>query len=184
MINVAGHTIDESLLTDGVIIDVGCRDFEFTKYFGEFKVFCVDPDPDVFRHIYPNWYSHIHLNLAISDKLDVEKYYRNGESTCLTRFNKGHEHLLFDCNTITMKELYKLTGENVDLLKLDCEGAEYIILGDDFIPIPKQISVEFHRHCFPEIHDSNIKKVMDSVLRYYDLIYAHESGMDNLFIRK
>lgn len=181
MTTIAGHTFDELLLNDGVIVDVGCRDFGFTNHFIGKKVFCVDPDISVFDNA-PIWPTLI--NMAISDKKGTETYYRNGESTCLTRFNSGHKHLCYYCDSITMEDLYRRTGDNVDLLKLDCEGAEYIILGDGFLPIPKQITVEFHHHCFPEIHDANIEKVFDTVMKYYDLVYQCPSGMDNLFIRK
>lgn len=183
MQNIAGHTIDRSLVGDGVIIDVGCRYFDFAMELGIFnKVYCIDPDPDVFNIACPD--NFVFLNCAISSETGESTYYRNVEMTCLTQIYQPQEHLFEPCKTMSMKDLYALTGYNVDVLKLDCEGAEYIILGDIFEPIPKQITVEFHNHFVPEVHKNNIDKVMANLLKYYDLVYAHETGMDNLFIRK
>lgn len=180
MITIAGHTIDETLLSDGVIIDVGCRYFDFANYFTGRKVYCIDPDPDVFF----DQHNHVNLNLAIDSKKGESFYYRNGESTCLCDVYQPLPHMYTPCKTITMQDLYEITGENVDVLKLDCEGSEYMILTEGFKPIPKQITVEFHNHLVPDLHRKQIDLVMSIVLKYYDLVYHHESGMDNLFIRK
>lgn len=179
MVTVSGHTIDESLLSDGVIIDVGCRYFNFADHFENKKVYCIDPDPDVFTH-----QKHVNLNVAIASKRGDSFYYRNGEATCLCDIYQPLPHLYTPCKTITMKDLYKITGENVDVLKLDCEGGEYAILTEKFKPIPKQITVEFHNHLVPELHRKKIDLVMYTLSKHYNFVYKHESGMDNLFVRK
>lgn len=181
MKRIGGHTIDESLLGNGTILDVGCRGFEFADYFDEKRVVCIDPDPTVFNH--PSALKHDCWNVAVSDKSGSRKYYRNGEMTCLIEIIRPLDHLIEECASVTMDEVYLQTGTDIDLLKLDCEGSEYLILNENFKPIPKQISVEFHRHIAPEIHDANIDKVLRSLLRCYKLVYQHETGMDNLFIR-
>lgn len=184
MITIAGHTFDESLLGDGVIIDVGCRGFEFSDYFIDKLVYCIDPDKNVF-HDRPTskikmtfgdnggTCIHNHLNVAISDKSGETTYYENGEATMIREIDPDptyphiNEKYKNKCKTITMDELYEITGENVDLLKLDCEGAEYIILGETFKPIPKQISVEFHYHCVPDLHMANFNNILNRLLKDY-----------------
>jgi len=186
---VCGHTFDESLIGDGIIIDVGCRGFEFADYFTNNQVVCIDPDPSVFNG-YEN--DHVKLNLAISDKSGESGIYVNGEATCLKEIDPDQSHSFIKCNTITMDELYEITGTNVDLLKLDCEGAEYIILGETFKPIPKQISVEFHYHCVPELHNKHYKSIVERLSKDYIMIndvweQRHGCGYnfwDTLFIRK
>lgn len=179
--NIHGHTIDESLLTDGVIIDVGCRDFKFSDHFKGKPVYCIDPDSSVFDNV-P---SHVNtINAALSNYSGNSSYYRNGEMTVLSEIYKGWDHSTFDCKVMTMDELYMITGRNVDLLKLDCEGAEYLIINKDFQPIPKQISIEFHRHMYPDLHEREYQNVMDILLQNYDLVYQHETLMDCLFVRK
>lgn len=195
LVNVGGHTFDKSLLSDGVIIDIGCRDFTFARNFAGKKVYCLDPDPKVFRDESGKFYNQInqvHLNLAVSDKTGDSAFYENGEATCLKDIDPDQNHPFIPCKTITMDDLYKITGENVDLLKLDCEGAEYIILGETFKPIPKQISVEFHHHCVPELHKQHYTSIVERLSKDYDMHNAvweqrHGCGFnfwDTLFIRK
>lgn len=196
---IGGHTFDESLLTsDGVIIDVGCRGFEFADYFKDtHNTYCVDPDEKVFDGIFSLPYK-INLNLAISDKAGFTTYYPNGEATMIREVDPDPTYPHIDkkysktCKTITMADLYKITGENVDILKLDCEGAEYIILGETFKPIPKQITVEFHHHCVPELHRQKYKSIIERLSKDYTMhndVWEQRHGCgynfwDTLFIRK
>lgn len=193
---VGGHTFAPELLTDGVIIDVGARGFEFSDHFPERMVYCIDPDEKVFegrQQKYPEKPNRqYHLNLAISDKSGESAIYRNGEATVLKELDPDQAHPFIPCKTITMDELYAITGTNVDILKLDCEGAEYMILGETFKPIPKQISCEFHYHTIPDVHKANIDSIMERLQKdynvyNYDWTEANGSGYnfwDVLFIRK
>lgn len=196
LLTIGGHTFAPELLTDGVIIDIGCRDFSFANSFMKKRVYCVDVDPKVFEERC-EWVNSIggvrfHLNVAISDKAGDSAFYENGEATCLKEIDPDQNHPFIPCKTITMDDLYKITGENVDLLKLDCEGAEYIILGETFKPIPKQISVEFHHHCVPELHKQHYTSIVERLSKDYDMHNAvweqrHGCGFnfwDTLFIRK
>lgn len=208
MKTIAGHTFDETLLTDGVIIDVGCRGFEFSDYFENKNVFCIDPEISVFEHMsngmdemklgFNNYRLPFHngidyyFNVAISDKAGDSGIYLNGEGTCLKEIDPDQAHPFIPCKTITMDDLYKITGENVDILKLDCEGAEYIILGETFKPIPKQISVEFHHHCVPELHKEKYQQIVERLSKDYTMhndVWEQRHGCgfnfwDTLFIRK
>lgn len=181
MTNVHGHSVDLSLLGDGHIIDCGCRDFKFARFFNDRHVFCIDADPKVFVD-YPT--NVTIMNYAITETKGDVTLYRNGEMTVLTDIYEGLEHERFKVEGITMNDAYKLTGENIDLLKLDCEGAEYFILSKDFRPVPKQISVEFHRHMYPDLHDREYQNVLDTLSKDYNLVYQHETLMDCLFVRK
>lgn len=198
---IGGHTFCHELLTDGVIIDVGCRGFEFTNYFKDKIVFCIDPDETVFNNKefteFIN-YPPKQLCLAISDKAGETTYYPNGEATMIREVDPDPTYPHIDqkysktCKTITMEDLYKITGENVDILKLDCEGAEYIILGETFKPIPKQITVEFHHHCVPELHKEKYVEIISRLSKNYTMLndvweQRHGCGFnfwDTLFIRR
>lgn len=201
LVEVGGHTFAPELLSDGVIIDVGCRGFVFPCYFSETKkdVYCIDPDRKVFNDpscqntVSKFSYGKLHnMVLAISDKTGESGYYENGEGTCLQEIDPDQAHPFQPCKTITMDDLYKITGENVDILKLDCEGAEYIILGETFKPIPKQISVEFHYHCVPELHMANFDAILNRLMKDYTVHNMnwearHGCGFnywDVLFIRR
>lgn len=198
---VGGHTFAENLLSDGVIIDVGCRGGVFSNGFPDKKVYCIDPDVKVFTDMADNivtwkdeWNSPntILMNVAISDKKGEAAYYENGEATCLKQIDPDQSHPFIPCKTITMDDLYEITGTNVDVLKLDCEGAEYIILGETFKPIPKQISVEFHAHTVPEMHAANYPAIKERLLKDYEMFNevwekrhgCPENVWDVLFIRR
>jgi len=194
---VGGHTFCPELLGHGVIIDVGCRGFWFANHFiGKQAVYCIDPDPKVFEGAWADPVNFLHMNVAISDKNGEASYYENGEATCLQQIDPDQSHLFVPCKTITMDDLYNFIGVNigttVDVLKLDCEGAEYIILGETFSPIPKQITVEFHHHTVPELHRQHYESVKHRLSEHYEIFNdiwekrhgEMESFWDVLFIRK
>jgi len=167
---IKGHTICTELLGDGVIIDIGARSFSFAEYFTDKQVYCIDPDPKVFEDPKANALNFHNMNVAISDKAGESGYYENGEATCLKQIDPDQNHPFIPCQTITMEDLYKVTGENVDVLKLDCEGAEYIILGETFEPIPRQITIEWHKHCVPEMHDRCYPSCKERLMKDYVMI--------------
>ena len=201
---IGGHTFDDSLLTDGVIIDVGCRGFEFADYFRPKTVWAIDPDCKVFNKeeqfdIIFDLNFHLRgLNVAIGSVAGETTYYPNGEATMIREVDPDPTYPHIDqkycktCKTITMEDLYKITGENVDILKLDCEGGEYAILGETFKPIPKQITVEFHHHCVPDLHKQKYQSIIERLEKDYTMHNAvweqrHGCGYnfwDTLFIRK
>ena len=186
---IGGHTFAPELLADGCIIDIGCRDFTFADYFTNSLVYCVDVDKKVFEGVNK---PHTFINAAISDKVGKSGYYENGEATCIKEIDPDQSHPFIECDTITMDRLYEITGTNVDILKLDCEGAEYIILGETFKSIPKQITVEFHHHCVPELHNKSYGSIIERLSNDYTVnnsVWEKRHGCgynfwDTLFIRK
>lgn len=198
MITIGGHTFDQTLLKDGCIIDVGCRGFEFSSYFKDKNVYCIDPDRKVFEEGHAYVTRQVNMNVAISDKAGETTYYENGEATMIREVDPDPTYVHIDekyknvCKTITMDDLYKITGYNVDVLKLDCEGAEYMILGETFKPIPKQITVEFHHHCVPALHATHYQSIVERLSKDYTMhndVWEQRHGCgfnfwDTLFIRK
>jgi len=178
---IGGHTVDLSLIGKGSIIDVGCRGFEFSDYFSENIVYAIDPDHKVLEGYIGKA---IFCNVAISNKRAKTFFYRNGEMSVLTEIYKPFKHLYTPCRTVTLSDIYELSGTDIEVLKLDCEGAEYLILNDKFEPIPKQITVEFHNHTAPEFHAKYYKGCMEMLLKNYDIVYQHETLMDTLLVRK
>ncbi len=190
MKTIGGHTIDETLLTDGVIIDVGCRGFDFANcynkdledrynYFDGKVIYCIDPDEYVFVQTSGILDTNFKfLNLAISDKSGETTYYPNGEATMIRQFDPDPTYPHIDqkysktCKVITM--------------------AEYAILGETFKPIPKQISVEFHHHCVPKLHKEKYTAIVERLSKDYTMhnsVWEQRHGCgfnfwDTLFLRK
>lgn len=187
MTTIDGHTFDETKLNKGWIIDAGCRGFEFAKIEGNMYSLDIEnfeKTPNlIFRHA---------ALMAKSGFVDAH-YFGNGTGN----FVKGINEQPYNgpdrpCETkqvqaITLQDIYADIGTNIDLLKLDIEGAEYEILAE-LEPIPKQVTVEFHEHCHPDLHNKWIDKVLTHMCRYYHLslhqVEPRYKFLDCLFIRK
>jgi FkbM family methyltransferase len=196
MITIDDHTFDEKLLTGGWVIDAGCRGWNFSYYcwmnFGS-KTYGIDIDKltDV-----PYTESSRFKQAALTTHSGQTEAYFFGNGT--GNFIKGINGVPGNtedrpCETrtvpcITLQDIYNEIGTDIDLLKLDIEGAEYEIL-ENIEPIPKQITVEFHEHCHKNLHDRYIDKVITHLCKdYHCNLYIREwpqyKYMDCLFIRK
>lgn len=191
MRTIDGHTFDETLITGSWMIDAGCRGFdrEWNKYFYYHYALDIEdfgPQSAVdFKHA---------ALMAKSGDIEAH-YFGNGTGN----FVKGINEQPYNgpdrpCETkkvkaITLQDIYNEIGTDIDLLKLDIEGSEYEILAS-IDPIPKQITVEFHQHCHPYLHDKWIVRVLQHMNQNYQLTQYPCPGwprykfMDCLFIRK
>jgi len=190
---IGEHTIETDLLKGGIAIDIGCRGFEFSKKAlehgaGQVLAYDIDflEDPGV-----ENLYFH-RKAVTIFSKAEVSyRITKDKQAMHLDEENGEGRVEAIDINLIY--EAIQQKGQCVDVLKLDCEGAEYLILSDSsFQPIPKQITVEFHEHCQKFLHNQMFERAKENLLKYYEPIKfdrypAHGAGMnywDCLFIRK
>lgn len=97
-----------------------------------------------------------HLPYAVSKDNQTLSFFESKENESGSILNehtniKNDEIIMYDVESLSLKELVKKTGStSVDLLKLDIEGAEYELLKnvskEDVAPF-KQIFIEFHHHC-------------------------------------
>lgn len=209
MITIDGHSFDEKLLNGNWVIDAGCRGFGFTETLlaSNCDVFSIDIDrltiPDLLtealpttNHIrpYTRWnFKHAAL-MAKPGEVEAH-YFGNGTGN----FVKGINEQPYDgpdrpCETkkvqaITLQDIYSEIGTDIDLLKLDIEGSEYEILAN-LEPIPRQVTVEFHEHCHPDLHKKWIDRVLQNMAKHYQLTqfpcndWPRYKYMDCLFIRK
>jgi len=201
MITIDQHTFDHTLLTGGWVIDAGCRGFNFTNYcLDRTKVYALDIEdfsqsPDV--SIVGSYFSQFifkHAALTTHSGQTEAHYFGNGTGNFIKGINEqpGNtpdrpcENKVVKC--ITLDDIYKEVGTNIDVLKLDIEGAEYGVM-ENMAPIPKQITVEFHEHTVKALHDNYIGKILNHLCKYYHLnLYIKEwpqyKFMDCLFVRK
>lgn len=199
MIRIDDHTFDEKLVINGNgwIIDAGCRGFNLARKWTEYvigqQVYALDienfSDQEVFGDV-------IFRNAALCAKSgDTEAYFfGNGTANFLKGINDVPENSAErPCETrkvkcITLEYIYAEIGTNIDLLKLDIEGAEYeVMMG--MRHVPKQISVEFHEHTNKTLHDKYIDRILDKFCKDYALTlnireWPQYKYMDCLFIRK
>lgn len=201
MITIDGHTFDHRLLNGGWVIDAGCRGFKFTNYCLEFaKVYAMDiedftdsPDVSITGKVFSQ-FRFRHAALSHGAGQTEAYFFGNGTGNFLKGINETPGNTKDrPCQTkvvpcVTLDDIYDEIGTEIDLLKLDIEGAEYAIL-NNIKPIPKQITVEMHEHCHTELHRAYINKVMEHLCKYYHCnLYIREwfqyHYMDCLFIRK
>ena len=202
---IDGHTFCPDLLTpEGWVIDIGARGFELPKWLAKnkprleykdfnYNTYCVDienfekPEGNivtVFKHA------------ALTNKKGKTKAFMFGNGT--GNFIEGINETPYNgpdrpCETvevecITLEDIYHDIGTNIDLLKIDAEGVEYLVL-QDFKPIPKMLSVETHMHCHPHLHAKYWNEIFNDLCKdYHCNLYIREWPQylfnDCLFIRK
>lgn len=183
------HTIDLDLLSCGICIDVGCRGFLFSEAMRDMGLKVVAYDLDEMEA--PTGIEYI--KAAVSNEVKMGYYNDTKDQQAKHLADNG-----IPIRVKTMEIIYASLKEaepnsEIDILKLDCEGSEYLILSDpNFQPIPKQISVEMHMHCHRSLHDQYYEKCMENLLKWYvpvkhELTEAHGAGWnfwDSLFLRK
>ena len=182
---IAEHSVDTSLLNGGVCIDVGCLGFKFSEAMRDFGLNVYAFDIQDLHSECPEKITF--TRAAVTTKTGVVKYVETLDKQAMHVSDNG----TIEVWAIALNRIYDINY--VDVLKSDCEGYEYFLFSDEnFMPIPKQISVEFHMHCAKELHDKYYDKCMENLLKYYvpvkhELTEAHGAGFnfwDSLFIRK
>lgn len=145
---LASHTVDvERLAERPVVLDVGCRGFDFARELLELRpdgwVVAMDPDPDVKQPLLGNT---LFANVALVGKM-------NGGNAKLARFSTGEANFIVEDEVPPYAQAVDVSVCTIshirfakfwDLVKLDCEGSEFGILAEWPGPIADQISVEFH----------------------------------------
>lgn len=183
------HTIDLDLLTGGVVIDAGCRGFQFSEALRDFG--CKVKAFDVERLEVPTGieFQDVAIGDTYADVYFVSPNDKN--ATFIVPEQHGNHHKAKPVRMIDLNDYMEVIHGNIDVLKLDIEGYEYFIL-DKLKPIPRQLSIEFHEHCFPGLHGAAFESCMGNILKYYypvqhERYSAHGSGFnywDSLFVKK
>ena len=156
------HSIDISRLAGcPSVLDVGCRGFSFG---------------DALRLHRP--FAFIH-ELDIDDLNTARPYTRaglanfNGCVGCSGDADPQARHIIpsgmIPCYTI---DTYShMSGiQQWDVVKLDCEGAEYKILEAFDRPWAKQLSVEFHQHTPQRRNWEDIDAILAHLSKWYDVV--------------
>ena len=166
---ISGHTFDADGLPDQcTILDVGCREFAFTKGIRALRpravVYALDPDPAI--HFPRDMPVAFMRKALVHDDRRKSKYasYSTGEGNFLTDLDQWHDAKIIEVPCINIVDLmrFECCPRNWDLVKLDCEGSEFKILECWPGPIARQISVEFH--------DYNQRQVYNDA--YYENLFA------------
>lgn len=197
MTTIDGHTFNHHKLLGGWTIDAGCRGFDFTR-------FCLNRGPvysmDIENFEVPTMVGQMSHKVIFKQAAlthytgEVDAYFfGNGTGNFIRPVNEQPGNTPDrPCETrtvpaITLNDIYKEIGTDIDLLKMDIEGAEYEIMMN-MEPIPKQISVETHQHCHEHLHTEFWPQIMERMHKWYYLhlfnVEPRYHFLDCLFIRK
>ena len=138
------------------IIDIGANIGVYSlisakKY--KSKVYAYEPMPQSFSLLKKN----IELNklqskvkyhkLAVAKTNEKRRFYNTGSSPFNSLYTKGKDYVEVECTTL--KDIFKDNNiKTCDILKIDCEGAEYEILyntPDSILAKIKEIRMEYHK---------------------------------------
>lgn len=117
---------------DMVIVDIGANIGMTAWYFKDYakQIYSLEPSKDNYDCLVENTKTLPNVktfNLGISSKSGTEKLFTNGPSNTPESFF-GDGSISEDCNFLTLEDfLNQEKIDHVDLLKIDCEGSEYII---------------------------------------------------------
>ncbi len=181
--SVAEHTIACLPKSSGMILDVGCRHFDFSKAMLNrgYDVVAIEADNEVTPMK--------HERLQFGNYALVPTS-RNGQTQTLIKFGNGTANHLLDVKGSVPKNkttnrvvglsiagisrLYKV--EQWDVIKLDCEGAEYEVLLEWPGPIARQIAVEFHEHTGANVRGEAVyDNILKHLSRWYKVIQHEKS---------
>lgn len=175
------HSVDLSLLPEKAkILDIGCRGFQFTDYMRELGHVVTPIDIDDFP-------DKTYYRVAITGQDGRVGIHRNNDPQA-TRVTEGNELLSMSLDTF----LNSLGLEQVDLIKIDIEGAEYQVIMSLKKPPAKQLSIEFHLHtgiygqCEMMLMEGKLKSLGYEFIKH-ELTEQHGAGYnywDSLFLLK
>lgn len=157
------HSICPDLLTGGVVIDAGCLGFAFSEAMWDLgeKVLAYDiqylsPVPDGIKY----------HNKAIWNNDCILRFKETGDKQAAHISHNGEKII----NAVCLRDIYK-KHKNVDVLKLDVEGSEYLIFSEELQPIPKVLSIEWHLHCHPDLHARYYDKCIANIEKHYKIVH-------------
>jgi len=159
-----GYIYKDTFGTSSVVVDVGCADdpdfsIHMIDKYG-LKAYGVDPtkkhEPALTRleERFQGKFKHVPLAVSAMDgSITFHESVDNTSGSILAEHSNimKDEVNSYDVESVTLKSLIeRIDKSDVDLIKLDLEGAEYELLNsvkkEDLAPF-RQIYVEFHHHC-------------------------------------
>jgi FkbM family methyltransferase len=171
---LASHTVDLDLLPEApMVLDVGCRWFDFTKELIACRpaahIVAMDPARDVLEEarVGDPWLRFINAALVAPGQPSRQRlaHYSTGEGDFLTTLSSYYGAEIYDVDCITLADVMRQYDvPKFDVIKLDCEGSEFGILESWPGAIATQISVEFHdwdkpRYRTEVYYDSLLKRL-------------------------
>jgi FkbM family methyltransferase len=171
--DVSGFNINN----EDIIIDIGAHIGLFSLFASQYckngKIFSYEPVEKNFSILKENIELNkikniIHFNSAVSNQLNKLKIFINSDDSAHSIFES--DETFIEVNSTTIKSIFDQNKiENCNLLKLDCEGAEYQIIEsipkEYFLKIDKMM-IEYHLATKnPELYKKLIQNLNDNLFK-------------------
>lgn len=183
--NVQGFEIKNN----DIIVDIGAHIGLFSLFASQFcksgKIYCFEPIKENYEILLDNIDLNkikniIPLNLAVSKENEPVRIYMNSDESAHSIFPQGNEFV--EVKSTTIEKIFdEQKIENCDLLKIDCEGAEYQII--DSIPEKyfsriNKVIIEYHLIDEKlELYQNLMKKLKDLSFKTKTLKLSESIGM-------
>ncbi len=187
---ICGHTfIGDKLRKDSIVVDLGANKGEFTEKISKkyrCAVYAIEPIPELFTAI-KKTENVVAMQGAITGKDEIETIYVP-EDRCATLLRGGPSERAIEVQGYTIGRFLSINGiGNIDLMKVDIEGAEidlFKALSKDDLQKIVQCTVEFHDFLYPDLKDEveEMKKKLVSA-GFYCIPFSLNNG-DVLFVRR
>ena len=151
---ISGHTFFPKFIhADSVVVDLGANKGAFSRSMSEIygcTCFAIEPNPECFGEL-AGWSRVKPFNLAIADREGTTSFFvaANSEASSFTQTGANDQEI--QVSTVRLDDFARREGLNqIDLLKIDIEGAEVSLLdslSDAFLTGIGQIAIEFHDFC-------------------------------------
>jgi FkbM family methyltransferase len=155
---------------DSTVIDIGAHvgivSMSLAKMYG-CQVFAYEPDPENFRRLRANVEANELSGLIEARMLAVTRDARQVRVE-QDQSNSGGSHIVDtdgrgpETGSVTLQYVIDMASVKIDLLKIDCEGAEYEILEGTDLSDVKAIRGEFHGPKGPELLEKVKAQVPDT----------------------
>ena len=196
------HTIDVDKLTGGAVLDAGCLNFHLMRVaasFGCKPVVGIDPSPDIevpadLESFGKFWNAALVPDARVGSERMVKrlKMTIDRQGRHLSDSSDDGKYVDVVCTDINeLSRLWLKPGEIWDVVKLDIEGGEMAVLEAWPGPITRQLTVEFHEHCWPQ-PPARYEAIFEKLSQWYDVVQhekeprhcGHPNWFDTLLVLK
>lgn len=145
-------------LTGWQVLDIGANIGCFSRLCAErgANVLAIEPDPNNFKVLLHNvqGLSIRCINAAVSDETKLADFYTGDDPTGHSLFKASHHTGSDVIECYPLRHFIRLQQSTetspIDLVKIDAEGAEYVVIPTADFSLVKRLAIEFHGFFVPE----------------------------------